>query len=144
MGIAIWSMHYTGMLAFHLPIPVRYHVPTTLLSFCIAVLGSAVGLHLVIREQFRWSKTTIAALFNGAGIVGLHFTSMASTRAAAVHQYDPVFQFGYLAQLWRQVEVLEARRPRRNDAHDDRVRAALLKDVDAEAAETGNAERKIG
>ncbi|HXM97478.1 MAG TPA: MHYT domain-containing protein [Candidatus Dormibacteraeota bacterium] len=91
MGIAIWSMHYTGMLAFHLPIPVRYHVPTTLLSFCIAVLGSAVGLHLVIREQFRWSKTTIAALFNGAGIVGLHFTSMASMRAGAVHRYDPGF-----------------------------------------------------
>ena len=43
MGIAIWSMHYTGMLAFHLSVPVRYHVPTTVLSFLIAIVGSAIG-----------------------------------------------------------------------------------------------------
>ena len=24
MGIGIWSMHYIGMLAFHLPVPVKY------------------------------------------------------------------------------------------------------------------------
>ena len=24
MGIGIWSMHFTGMLAFHLPVPVGY------------------------------------------------------------------------------------------------------------------------
>ena len=28
MGIGIWSMHYIGMLAFHLPVPVRYDWPT--------------------------------------------------------------------------------------------------------------------
>ncbi len=28
MGSGIWCMHYTGMLAFRLPIPVYYHVPT--------------------------------------------------------------------------------------------------------------------
>jgi len=28
MGIGIWSMHFTGMAAFSLPIPVMYHWPT--------------------------------------------------------------------------------------------------------------------
>ncbi len=31
MGTGIWSMHYIGMLAFILPIPVAYHWPTVLL-----------------------------------------------------------------------------------------------------------------
>ena len=29
MGFAIWSMHYVGMLAFVLPVPVLYHVPSS-------------------------------------------------------------------------------------------------------------------
>jgi NO-binding membrane sensor protein with MHYT domain len=28
MGIGIWSMHYLGMLAFELPVPVQYDWPT--------------------------------------------------------------------------------------------------------------------
>ena len=30
MGLGIWSMHYIGMLAFHLPVPVFYDWPTVL------------------------------------------------------------------------------------------------------------------
>src|SRR5690349_7209255 len=37
MGIGIWSMHYIGMLAFRLPIPVLYDWPTVLLSLLAAV-----------------------------------------------------------------------------------------------------------
>src|SRR5438105_15308760 len=29
MGSGIWSMHFTGMLAFSLPIPISYDVPPT-------------------------------------------------------------------------------------------------------------------
>ena len=32
MGFGIWSMHYVGMLAFNLPVPVLYHYPTVILS----------------------------------------------------------------------------------------------------------------
>src|SRR2546421_12869681 len=32
MGSGIWSMHYVGMLAFRLPVPVLYEVPTVLAS----------------------------------------------------------------------------------------------------------------
>ncbi|HYL18522.1 MAG TPA: MHYT domain-containing protein [Burkholderiales bacterium] len=28
-GLGIWSMHFIGMLAFHLPIPLAYDVPLT-------------------------------------------------------------------------------------------------------------------
>ena len=49
MGIGIWSMHFIGMLAFHLPIPISYDVPISLLSLVIAVLASGFALYLVSR-----------------------------------------------------------------------------------------------
>ena len=32
LGIGIWSMHYVGMEAFNLPVPVKYYWPTVMLS----------------------------------------------------------------------------------------------------------------
>ena len=43
-GIGTWSMHFTGMLAFSLPVPVLYDWPTVLISLLPAVFGSAVAL----------------------------------------------------------------------------------------------------
>jgi len=51
MGMGIWSMHYIGMLAFILPIPVAYHWPTVLLSLFAAILASAVALGVVSRQK---------------------------------------------------------------------------------------------
>src|ERR1700742_4795565 len=51
MGIGIWSMHYIGMLAYSLPVPVFYHWPTVLLSLLAATLASAVALFVVSRNS---------------------------------------------------------------------------------------------
>src|SRR5215472_11551452 len=51
MGIGICSMHYTGMLAFRLPVDVTYHVPTAALSLVVAVSGSAAALTIVSRDR---------------------------------------------------------------------------------------------
>src|ERR1700686_3554083 len=44
LAVAIWTMHFIGMLAARLPFPVDYLVFPTLLSFlvCVMVVGSAV------------------------------------------------------------------------------------------------------
>ena len=44
LGLGIWSMHFTGMLAFHLPIPVMYDVRLTAFSAVPAILSSAWAL----------------------------------------------------------------------------------------------------
>src|SRR6185295_9868517 len=49
MGVGIWSMHFIGMLAFSLPIPLGYDVPVTLLSMLIAILVSGFALYVVSR-----------------------------------------------------------------------------------------------
>ena len=45
IGTGIWSMHFIGMLALHLPIPVDYAVFQTLLSVLIAIALTGVGLY---------------------------------------------------------------------------------------------------
>src|ERR671926_74730 len=47
MGIGIWSMHFVGMLAFHLPIPMGYDVWITLASMVIAMIVSGFALYIV-------------------------------------------------------------------------------------------------
>ena len=51
MGIGIWSMHFTGMLAYNLPVPAGYHLPTEFLSLLAAILASAVALFVATRKK---------------------------------------------------------------------------------------------
>src|SRR6266853_5340234 len=56
MGLGIWSMHYVGMLAFSLPVPVLYDWPTVLLSLLAAVFASGVALVVVSRKKLGWVR----------------------------------------------------------------------------------------
>ncbi|MGZ3396274.1 MAG: MHYT domain-containing protein, partial [Isosphaeraceae bacterium] len=56
-GIGTWSMHYTGMLAYHLPVPVQYDRPTVLLSLLVGILGSAAALLVVGSSKKGWTRT---------------------------------------------------------------------------------------
>src|ERR1700674_4392507 len=51
MGLGIWAMHFKGMLAFRLPVPVEYHWPTVLASLLVAILASAVALYVASRHK---------------------------------------------------------------------------------------------
>jgi two-component system, sensor histidine kinase and response regulator len=84
MGAGIWSMHYIGMLAFRLPIPVLYDVPTVVLSLVAAVGASAVALFVVSRETMGLLRAVAGSLFMGGGIATMHYTGMAAMRLAAM------------------------------------------------------------
>src|ERR1035438_1047399 len=51
MGIGIWAMHFKGMLAYRLPVSVKYHWPTVLVSLFVAILASAVALYVASRRK---------------------------------------------------------------------------------------------
>ena len=88
MGIGIWSMHYTGMLAFSLPIPIEYDWPTVLLSLLAGVLSSGFALLVVSRGKMGALRVVAASIFMGGGIVALHYTAMAAMRLAAMCRYS--------------------------------------------------------
>src|SRR6202161_3116847 len=74
MGTGIWSMHFIGMLAFSLPIPLAYNVPTTLASLAIAVITSAFALALTSGAQLTTSRLAGGAVVMGAGICAMHYS----------------------------------------------------------------------
>jgi diguanylate cyclase (GGDEF)-like protein len=88
MGLGIWSMHYLGMLAVHLPIDVYYHVPTVVLSLLFAVLASAVVLLIVSKKHPTTLDAIYGSLIMGSGIGLMHYTGMHAMRCAAMHRYD--------------------------------------------------------
>ena len=89
MGLGIWSMHFVGMLAFSLPIPLGYDPWITLMSLLIAIAFSAYSLHLVCQERLPWQKLAVGALLMGAGVAGMHYTGMIAMRMAPGIAYDP-------------------------------------------------------
>ena len=89
-GIGTWSMHYTGMLAFSLPVPVMYDWPTVLLSLLVGIIGSAAALFVVSRGKIGWPRALAASIFmGGVGISGMHYTAMAAMRLQGMHHYSP-------------------------------------------------------
>lgn len=88
MGIGIWSMHYIGMLAFRLPIPVQYDWPTVLLSLLAAIFASAVALFVVSLATLGLWRASLGSVFMGGGIAAMHYIGMAAMRLPAMCQFS--------------------------------------------------------
>jgi diguanylate cyclase (GGDEF)-like protein/PAS domain S-box-containing protein len=88
MGLGIWAMHYVGMLALTMPMPVFYHWPTVLYSLLAAIATSAVALFVVSRRQMSIWQGIAGSLVMGSGIAGMHYIGMAAMRCAATITYN--------------------------------------------------------
>ncbi len=88
MGIGIWSMHYVGMLAFRLPIPVQYDWPTVMVSLCAAVLASGIALFVASRKHMGYLLLVVGSMFMGSAIASMHYVGMAAMRLSAVCRYS--------------------------------------------------------
>src|SRR5277367_686519 len=87
MGLGIWAMHYIGMLAFSLPVPILYHYPTVMLSLLAAVAASAVALFTVSRERMGAVACVGGGVVMGAGIAGVHYIGMEAMRLPGMMTY---------------------------------------------------------
>jgi len=89
MGTGIWSMHYIGMLAFSMPIPILYDWPTVLLSLLAAIFASSIALFVVSRRKMGFLAAAAGSVIMGAGIATMHYTGMAAMRLPAMCHYSP-------------------------------------------------------
>jgi PAS domain S-box-containing protein len=89
MGLGIWAMHYVGMHACHLPIPVYYDWPTVVLSLLAAVVASAVALYVVSKPIMDNASLVAGSIFMGCGIAAMHYIGMAAMRLQARLVYSP-------------------------------------------------------
>jgi NO-binding membrane sensor protein with MHYT domain/nitrogen-specific signal transduction histidine kinase/CheY-like chemotaxis protein len=88
MGFGIWSMHFVGMLAFHLPVPIGYQLGRVLLSVLVAVAASALALVVVSRPKVGLPALALGALCMGPGIAGMHYIGMAALNVPATMRFD--------------------------------------------------------
>jgi len=89
LGLSVWAMHFTAILAHKLPIPIGYDFTRVLTSLMVTILASGIGLFFVSRQPLgMWLPLLAGSFFVGGGIIGMHFTAMSSLRLAATPSYD--------------------------------------------------------
>ncbi len=78
MGLGIWSMHFIGMLAFRLPIPLGYALGLTTVSLLAAMASSIFALWLVSQPTLPHGRLALGAVLMGSGIASMHYLGMAA------------------------------------------------------------------
>lgn len=89
MGAGIWSMHFTGMLAYQLPMVHTYHIPLTLLSMAIAVLFSWIVFFNITSKTLTLNKIILNAPIMGIGIASMHYIGMEAMEMDGQISYLP-------------------------------------------------------
>jgi NO-binding membrane sensor protein with MHYT domain len=89
-AVAIWTMHFVGMLAVRLPFQVDYLVLPTLLSFlvCAIVVGAAV--YATSSGPLTVLRLTLSSCLMGGGIFAMHYIGMSALDASTHMVHDPV------------------------------------------------------
>ena len=88
LGLSIWAMHFTGVLAHSLPIPVSYDFGLVVISIFVSIMGGILGIWLA--NQLSDILWVIGAVCVGITTVTMHYIAMASLEMAAVQIYDPL------------------------------------------------------
>ena len=88
-AVAIWTMHFVGMLAVRLPFQVDYLVLPTLLSFlvCAIVVGGAV--YATSSGPLTLLRLTLSSCLMGGGIFAMHYLGMSALDASTHMVHDP-------------------------------------------------------
>lgn len=87
LGVAIWSMHFIGMLALQLAIPLGYDPELTLLSLVPAVLAALLGFRVLRDRVISTHRILLSGILMGTGISVMHYTGMAALRMSPAIEY---------------------------------------------------------
>lgn len=83
LGVAMWTLHFVGMLAARRPFDVDYLLFPTFLSFalCVLVVGGAV--YAIGCGPFSSARLLLSSCLLAAALGALHYTGMAALHASA-------------------------------------------------------------
>lgn len=86
-GVGLWTMHFTGMLALHLPVTVSYVLSGIGLALLIAVGTSVLSLLAAASRQWTTLLVILAGIIMGLGMGAMHVVAMGAMRM----DMSPVF-----------------------------------------------------
>ncbi|MFJ5104340.1 MHYT domain-containing protein [Streptomyces sp. NPDC088554] len=89
IGSGIWTMHFIAMMGFQVvEAPIRYDVPTTVLSLVVAIVVVGVGVFVVGYRGATPVTLTAAGVITGLGVAAMHYIGMAGMRLHGRMEYD--------------------------------------------------------
>jgi NO-binding membrane sensor protein with MHYT domain len=91
LAVAIWTMHFIGMLAARPPFEVDYLVFPTLLSFLVCVIVVGVAVYATSSGPLTVLRLTLSACLMGAGIFTMHYIGMSALSASAYMIHDRIY-----------------------------------------------------
>jgi len=83
LAVAIWTMHFVGMLAVRLPFQVDYLALPTLLSFLICAIVVGAAVYATSSGPLTLLRLTLSACLMGGGIFTMHYIGMNALDASA-------------------------------------------------------------
>jgi NO-binding membrane sensor protein with MHYT domain len=89
MGAGIWSMHFIGMLAFVMPMPMHYDIFYTLLSMIVAILASGLALYLLQLKNVKAPVLVFGGIIMGFAIASMHYLGMEAMTQEMRIRYIP-------------------------------------------------------
>ncbi len=90
-AVAIWTMHFVGMLAARLPFPVDYLVFPTLLSFLVCVIVVGIAVFAISAGSVSPLRLTLSAGLMGTGIFSMHYIGMFALHESAIMVHAPLY-----------------------------------------------------
>jgi NO-binding membrane sensor protein with MHYT domain len=79
-GIAIWSMHFIGMVAWNVEIALGYRILETAVSLVAAVIVSTLALGYIAAAPLSLGRLLVAGPLAGLGVATMHYLGMYSMR----------------------------------------------------------------
>jgi len=88
LGSGIWTMHFIGMFAYHLPAPVSYNFSITFLSMLPALGAAWTTLSILTQPQISKKQLVLSGVLMGAGIGTMHYGGMLAIETPLVMRHD--------------------------------------------------------
>ncbi len=92
MGIGIWSMHFIGMLAYKMSMPMTYDLGIVGLSIVASFVGSLIALLVIGKEQLTTVRLMVGTIFMAIAIVAMHYIGMEAMESVEI-DYNPLVVF---------------------------------------------------
>ena len=120
LGWGIWAMHFVGMLAWRMNMPLGFAPLPTALSIVPAVFGAGVALNMAARGPLHGWRLWLAGASLGGGVGAMHYLGMTALEMAPPLIWNPAIVLlslvyallGATLTLWVSQRLLGARRPR--------------------------------
>lgn len=88
LGVGIWSMHFIGMLGFHLPFGILYNPWRTALSVIPGIVASVFTMTMIVSAQGHRPRIWLGGTILGVGIGAMHYTGItAMTFQGHIHYH---------------------------------------------------------